>query len=106
MLSAGVQFDATAWDFSYTVACLDEPEKWIDGEMLRGWTTDVKGRKNKKKKGRRAYKRNSIGVWFRVFRTTTRDAMVALDLPRDPTLRVSLPELPVDYAEPNSLTAE
>jgi len=32
--------------------------------------------------------------------------MVALDLPRDPTLRVSLPEPPVDLAEPNSLTPE
>lgn len=75
--------------------------------MLRGSTTDVKGRKDKKKKKeRRAYSRNSIGVWFRVFRTMTRDAMVALDLPRDPTLRVSLPEPPVDYTEPNSLTPE
>jgi integrase len=36
----------------------------------------------------------------------TRDAMAALDLPRDPTLRVSLPEPPVDDAEPNSLTPE
>jgi hypothetical protein len=35
----------------------------------------------------RFYSRNSIGVWFRVFRTMTRDAMVALELPGDPTLR-------------------
>jgi integrase len=75
-------------------------------EMLRGWTTDVKGRNNNKKKERRNYSRNSIGVWFRVFRTMARDAMVALDLPRDPTLRVSLPEPPVNYSEPNSLTPE
>jgi integrase len=74
--------------------------------MVRGWTTDVKGRKDRKKKVRRSYSRNSIGVWFRVFRTMTRDAMVALDLPRDPTLRVSLPEPPVDHAEPNSLTPD
>jgi integrase len=66
----------------------------------------AKGRKSKKKKERRTYSRNSIGVWFRVFRTMTRDAMVALDLPRDPTLRVSLPESRVDYSEPNSLTPE
>jgi integrase len=56
------------------------------------------------------YSRNSICVWFRVFRTMTRDAinnaMGALDLPRDPTLRVSLPEQPVDDSEPNSLTPE
>jgi hypothetical protein len=49
-----------------------------------------------RKKVRRSYSRNSIGVWFRVFRTMTRDAMVALDLPRDPTLRVSLPEPPIE----------
>src|SRR4029077_4601047 len=66
----------------------------------------VKGGKEKQKKEARTYSRNSIGVWFRVFRTMTRDAMVALDLPRDPTLRVSLPEPPVDDSEPNSLTPE
>jgi integrase len=32
--------------------------------------------------------------------------MVALDLPRDPTLRVSLPEPPLDNSEPNALTAK
>ena len=93
-------------DFYYDQLMSTDVQKWLDGEMLRGWTTDVKGRKDKKKKERRTYSRNSIGVWFRVFRTMTRDAMVALDLPRDPTLRVSLPEPPVDHAEPNSLTPE
>jgi integrase len=93
-------------DYYYDQLMSTDVQKWLDNEMLRGWTTDVKGRKDKKKKERRMYSRNSIGVWFRVFRTMTRDAMVALDLPRDPTLRVSLPERPVDDAEPNSLTPE
>lgn len=93
-------------DFYYDQLMSTDVQKWLDGEMLRGWTTDVKGRKDRKKKARRSYSRNSIGVWFRVFRTMTRDAMVALDLPRDPTLRVSLPEPPVDHSEPNSLTPE
>ncbi|HEX7841485.1 MAG TPA: site-specific integrase [Kofleriaceae bacterium] len=93
-------------DYYYDQLMSTDVQKWLDGEMLRGWTTDVKGRKSKKQKERRTYSRNSIGVWFRVFRTMTRDAMVALDLPRDPTLRVSLPESPVDYSEPNSLTPE
>jgi integrase len=93
-------------DFYYDQLMSTDVQKWLDSEMLRGWTTDVKGRKDRKKKARRSYSRNSIGVWFRVFRTMTRDAMVALDLPRDPTLRVSLPEPPVDHAEPNSLTPE
>ena len=93
-------------DYYYDQLMSTDVQKWIDGEMLRGWTTNVKGRKDRKKKERRFYSRKSIGVWFRVFRTMTRDAMVALDLPRDPTLRVSLPESPVDDSEPNSLTPE
>ena len=93
-------------DYYYDQLMSTDVQKWLDSEMLRGWTTEVKGRKDKKKKERRTYSRNSIGVWFRVFRTMTRDAMVALDLPRDPTLRVSLPEPPVDDSEPNALTPE
>ena len=94
-------------DFYYDQLMSTDVQKWLDNEMLRGWTTDVKGRKDrKKKKVRRSYSRNSIGVWFCVFRTMTRDAMVALDLPRDPTLRVSLPEPPVDHSESNSLTPD
>jgi hypothetical protein len=106
-------------DYYYDQLMSTDVQKWIDAEMQRGWTTNVKVNKTdtaeadkpkkskrKPKQERRSYSRNSIGVWFRVFRTMTRDAMVALDLPRDPTLRVSLPEPPVDYSEPNSLTPE
>src|SRR5262245_51914552 len=93
-------------DYYYDQLMSTDVQTWIDGEMLRGWTTDVKGGTRNKKKTRRKYSRNSIGVWFRVFRTMTRDAMVALDLPRDPTLRVSLPEARVDDSESNSLTPE
>jgi integrase len=96
-------------DYYYDQLMSTDVQKWLDGEMLRGWTTDAKRRKaqrTKKRNERRMYSRNSIGVWFRVFRTMTRDAMVALDLPRDPTLRVSLPEPPVDQSEPNSLSPE
>lgn len=31
-------------------------QKWIDGEMLLGWTTDVKRRQGRKKKERRFYR--------------------------------------------------
>jgi integrase len=93
-------------DYYYDQLMSTDVQKWIDNEMVRGWTTSVKGRKDKKLKDRRGYSRNSIGVWFRVFRTMTRDAMVALDLPRDPTLRVSLPEAAADDAEANALTPE
>jgi len=58
-------------------------------------------------KEKRPYARNSIKVWFRTFRTMTRDAMDALNLQRDPTLRVALPEDPLDDGRaPNALSAE
>ena len=73
----------------------------------RGWWSEEKGSKNEKtKKVRHTYTRKAIEVWFRVFRTMTRDAMVALDLPRDPTLRVSLPESALDQREPNALSPD
>ena len=94
-------------DYYYDALTSMDVQKWIDDMTRRGWWSEEKGSKNEKtKKVRRTYTRKAIEVWFRVFRTMTRDAMVALDLPRDPTLRVSLPEPPVDYSEPNSLTPE
>lgn len=54
-------------DYYYDQLMSTDVQKWLDTEMLRGWTTEVKGRKDKKKKERRLYSRNSIGVWFRVF---------------------------------------
>jgi integrase len=41
---------------------------------------------------RKGYRAETIRGWFRVFRTMTRDAMEPLDLPRDPTLRITFPE--------------
>jgi integrase len=41
---------------------------------------------------RKGYRAETIKGWFRVLRTMTRDAMVPLDLPRDPTLRITFPE--------------
>ncbi|MGE0867531.1 MAG: transposase [Kofleriaceae bacterium] len=50
----------------------------------RGWWSEEKGSKNEKtKKVRRTYTRKAMEVWFRVLQTMARDAMVALDLPRD-----------------------
>src|ERR1043165_198306 len=42
--------------------------------------------------------------WFRVFRTMTRDAMAALELQRDPTLRITMPEESCEEDEANSLS--
>ncbi len=41
---------------------------------------------------RKGYRAETIRGWFRVLRTMTRDAMGPLDLPRDPTLRITFPE--------------
>ncbi len=98
-------------DYYYDAITSQDVQKWIDRAVMRGWSTEKrhsrgKATKSASKKVRRAYSRSSIAVWFRVFRTMTRDAMVALGLPRDPTLRVSLPEAAIDDEEANALTPE
>jgi integrase len=93
-------------DYYYDAITSQDVQQWIDRSVLRGWRSDARAGKRGKgvKQERRAYSRYSVAVWFRVFRTMTRDAMVALGLPRDPTLRISLPEAPLESEEPNSLT--
>jgi integrase len=76
----------------------------IDGALLRGWTSEKRGSKRDSKTVRRAYTRDTVAGWFRVFRTMTRDAMAALQLPRDSTLRIVLPEASADDEESNALT--
>lgn len=41
---------------------------------------------------RDGYAVETVHGWFRVLRTMVRDAIMQLDLPRDPTLRISFPE--------------
>jgi len=94
-------------DYYYDTLTSLDVQRWIDGAVLRGWSTNQRGKDKKKaRKERRPYARNSVAVWFRVFRTMTRDAMVALDLQRDPTLRVSLPEAPIEPKDANALSPE
>ena len=98
-------------DYYYDVLTSQDVQKWIDGAIMRGWSTEKRHSRGKaskatSKKVRRAYSRASILVWFRCFRTMTRDAMVALGLPRDPTLRVSLPEATIENDEANALTPD
>ncbi|MCE9578960.1 MAG: site-specific integrase [Deltaproteobacteria bacterium] len=95
-------------DFYYDVLTSRDVQRWIDGAVLRGWTSEARGSKRRTnvKQARRAYSRNSVAVWFRVFRTMTRDAMVALGLQRDPTLRVTLPEAPMESEESNALSPD
>jgi integrase len=84
-------------------------QRWIDDSTRRGWTSErrvSRGKNRNAKAARRAYSRGAVAVWFRVFRTMTRDAIVALELPRDPTLRISVPERSREPAERNALSPE
>lgn len=95
-------------DFYYDALTSRDVQRWIDDSIRRGWVSEVKGNKRgtEASKVRRTYTRSAIAVWFRTFRTMTRDAMAELDLPRDPTLRVALPEATYDREESKALTAE
>lgn len=53
----------------------------------------------KKQPNGRVYSRASRDDWFRVFRNMTRDAMVQLNLPKDPTLRITFGDDPGDPFE-------
>jgi integrase len=61
-------------------------QKWVNAERRKG------------------YRAETIKGWFRVLRTMTRDAMEPLDLPRDPTLRITFPE--DEERENNALTPQ
>lgn len=71
-------------DFWYDALAKADVQKWVDDCFTDGWTTPS-GEK-------RGYARNSVHSWFRVFRTMTRDAVEALDLPRDPCVRIRFPQ--------------
>lgn len=95
-------------DFYYDALTSRDVQRWIDDAIRRGWVTEARApkRKGEGKIERRTYTRNAIAVWFRTFRTMTRDAMAELDLPRDPTLRVALPEAEFDGEESKAISAE
>jgi integrase len=67
-------------DYYYDALSPTDVQRWIDDVLLRGWTSEN-----------------------RVFRTMTRDAMAALELQRDPTLRIAMPEESCEQDEANSL---
>jgi integrase len=92
-------------NYYYDALTTTDVQRWIDGALLRGWTSEKRGSKQDKTKTvRRSYSRDTVQGWFRVFRTMTRDAMATLELPRDPTLRITLPEDTGDVDEANSLS--
>ena len=94
-------------DFYYDALTSQDVQRWIDDAIRSGYVIEVRNDEGELVKQRRAYSRNSIAVWFRIFRTMTRDAMDVLSLQRDPTLRVALPEAPLDDGrEPNALSPE
>jgi len=80
----------------YDAVTPTDVQKWVDEAIVNGWKTPVTEEE-------RAYSPHSVKIWFRTFRTMTRDAVYLLELKRDPTLRISFPELP-EREESNSLT--
>lgn len=97
-------------DFFYDTLTTGDVQRWVDASLQSVWTT--KNAKSEAEKSTRRgdskshrYSRHSVHVWFRVFRTMTRDAMDTLALPRDPTLRVSFPPAP-ERDDPNTLGPE
>jgi integrase len=92
-------------NYYYDTLTTTDVQRWIDGALLRGWTSEKRGSKQDKTRTvRRSYSRDTVQGWFRVFRTMTRDAMATLELPRDPTLRITIPEDTGDVDEANSLS--
>ncbi|HEY0252741.1 MAG TPA: site-specific integrase [Kofleriaceae bacterium] len=93
-------------DYYYDVLSPADVQRWIDNSLKRGWSSEKRGSKRDKTKAvRRPYSSDTVKGWFRVFVTMTRDAMAILNLQRDPTLRISIPDNVDDHAEPNSLSA-
>jgi integrase len=91
-------------DYYYDALTTRDVQRWIDDALLRGWTEEKRGSKQDTNTVRKPYTRDTVAGWFRVFRTMTRDAMATLALPRDPTLRIVLPEAGADDEESNALT--
>ena len=92
-------------NFYYDALLPTDVQRWIDSAVLRGWTSAKRGSKRSKTKSvRRSYSRDTVKGWFRVFRTMTRDAMALLELPRDPTLRITMPEERGEVDEANALS--
>jgi integrase len=85
-------------DYYYDAITPMDVQKWIDDAIRTGWRTQLTDEQ-------RWYSPYTVRVWFRVFRTMTRDALVMLALPRDPTLRVTIPDAP-ERDEANALTPE
>src|SRR5262249_28061115 len=77
-------------DFFYDALKPSDVQKWIN-ESLRS-----KGERTAR------YGVRTVHRWFRTFRSMTRDAVAQLDLPRDPTRRITFPQFP--GTETNSLT--
>lgn len=85
-------------DLYYDVLRHADVQAWVNQELRRAKKTTKGGK-------RRNYKVDSVRGWFRVLRTMTRDAMVQLDLPRDPTLRITFPD-GEESEEANALSPE
>lgn len=67
--------------FYYSALRPADVQAWVNQKLSK-----------KKADGTPKYAVKSVNNWFRVFRNMTRDAIVQLDLPRDPTSRITFPD--------------
>jgi integrase len=81
-------------DFWFDALTKSDVQQWVNASLTS--TYETKGGKQKR------YTRNAIHAWFRVLRAMVRDAVEALGLPRDPTVRIAFPD-PVPREEANTL---
>jgi integrase len=96
-------------DYFYDEVTPLDVQRWIDDSLCGTWNTASRTNKTrgarcsdkqkaKRRTEQRRYARNTVAGWLRVFRTMTQDAVVQLQLPLDPTMRVRIAE-PVDESE-------
>jgi integrase len=84
-------------DLYYDQLTQEDVQDWVDRALLDQWTT--------RSGERRRYSPVTVHGWFRVLRTMTRDAVVRLRLPRDPTIRIAFPAFD-DRSVSAALTSE
>lgn len=84
-------------DFYYDALTRQDVQSWVDQKLREGGA-----RRNGERK---PYARNTVAQWLIVLRAMTNEAMEDLDLARNPTKRIKLPEKR-RRTERNTLTAD
>jgi integrase len=104
-------------DYFYDDLTPLDVQRWIDESICGTWNTSARTnktrgakcseeQKQKRKAQQRRYARSTVAGWLRVFRTMTQDAVVQLQLPLDPTMRVRIVEPSDEVEESKAVTPQ